>query len=146
MDFLVGTGGPQCVVAGMPEGVPFSVTLHCSGKTSSQLLVSRAVPDDLEALRLQRLREALGRKCPKLSVHKADGRETVLVLESNDIALGNNSVIAKAFVQALGERTDPPDRVFLVETEGRPWYLWTLKEVEDVYPSPRLQQIGSVKI
>ncbi len=35
------------------------------------------------------MRTALDKKCRKLAKHKSGGRETVLVLESNDIALGN---------------------------------------------------------
>ena len=47
----------------------------------------RRAPDDIEVLRSKRLKQALRKKCPKLQDCKEEGARTVLVLESDDIAL-----------------------------------------------------------
>jgi hypothetical protein len=101
------------------------------------VLILRFKPEGLERLRFDRVSEALQRKCRKLAAHKGDRRETVLVLESDD-TLGDRAVIGDVVSEALTGRDDTPDHVFLVETAGRPWYIWTLKEGTDVYPSQRL--------
>lgn len=126
--------------------MPFPLTLHRSERSRSRLTISRFWPDDLEKWRTERVLEAVARKCPKLSAHKADGRETVLVLESDDIALGNFADIGVAFSRAIAGRNDVPDSAFLAETEGRPWYVWTLKEGADVYPSQRLLDSDPVEV
>lgn len=110
-----------------PAGVPFEVTLVRWHRKDSTLLIARGVPDDLEEQRAARVAEALRRKAPKLAAEKAKGRSTVLVLESNDIALGNADVIADALTTALAACAEPPDNIYLVETEALPSYVHVLK-------------------
>jgi len=68
------------------------------------------------------------------------------VCVSNDIALGNSSVVGEAAATALANCPEPPDRVYLVETDGRPWYLYRLKEGADIYPSARLHDYNTIEI
>ena len=110
------------------EGVPFEVTLQHTGLSGSVLRIVRYAPDDLEERRLDRIRTALAKKCPKLAAEKAAGFETVLILESNDIALGGMPMIAAALQTAVAERADGPDLICLVETEIPGWIAWLLKE------------------
>lgn len=133
-------------VTAAPPGVPFAVTLSRRHSDASLLLVSRFAPDDLEARRQARVQQAIERKYRKLAKEKAKGRESILILESNDIALGNSSVVGDAAAKALASCPEPPDRVYLVETDGRPWYLFRLKEGADIYPNPRLHDYNTIEI
>jgi hypothetical protein len=92
----------------------------------------------LNQLRVERVAGALARKCPKLTTEKAKGHESVLVLESDDLSLANSDAIGRALEVALANCPEPPDRVYLVETEMRPWRAYLLKDRADVYPNPRL--------
>ena len=120
--------GNQGSVSEQPPGVPFPLTLHGRVGSASRLFVARYPPDELETQRLQRVQIALKRKIPKLVAHKADGRETVLVLESCDIGLGNFSDIGVAVSKALATFGDQPDSIILVETATTPWHVWPLKD------------------
>ena len=128
-------GGNQGSVSEQPPGVPFPLTLHGRVGSASRLLVARCTPDELETQRLQRVQTALDRKIPKLVAHKADGRETVLVLESCDTGLGNFSDIGVAVSKALAACSNQPDSIILVETETTPWYVWPLKDGATVHTS-----------
>ena len=121
-------------ITDQPPGVPFPVTLKRTGRKGSKLLIMRFTPPHLRELRVQRIREALDRKCAKLAAHHADSRRTVLVLESDDVALANRHEVGEALREVLAARTEVPDLVFLVETEDEPWYGWVLKEDAGVYP------------
>jgi hypothetical protein len=98
-----------------------------------QVSVFRSVPQDLEELRRQRVREARAAKCPKLAAARLAVAESILVLESNDLALGNYVDIASAVVAELKERDDRPDVVCLIETEIQP-DVWLIKERAGIFP------------
>ena len=81
--------------------------------------------------RAQRIIRALDEKVPKLrAAAQAHGLKSVLILESNDIVLSNIFEVGQAFKRALQGRTEVPDLVFLVETDGLPFYGWLLKDNE----------------
>ena len=87
------------------------------------------VPKDFEEQRRARLVLALEDKCPKLATARAEapGSESVLVLESCDIALGNEFDIAKIVTQELDLRSDAPDHVYVIDTfrEEASRILWS---------------------
>lgn len=119
--------------------LPFQVQLRRRHGDGSQAFVHCVIEGDGDELRLARMRRALNDKCPKLAAWAADGRTSVLVLEANDIQLSNVFVAYQAFEQALAERTDAPDMVVLVETDGNPMYGWVLKDgayIGDSVPMP----------
>jgi hypothetical protein len=62
------------------------------------------------------------------------GLKSVLILESNDIALSNVFEVGQAFKRALEGRSELPDLVFLIETEGVPLYGWLMKDGENILP------------
>ena len=64
---------------------------------------------------------ALRRKCPKLQRCKEGGARTVLVLESDDIALTNHVLVGECLAALLPERADLPNEIYLVETELDSW-------------------------
>lgn len=120
-----------------PRGVPFPVTLqrwHRLGPMQpgeSRLLIMRHTPKgDRESLRSQRINTALAKKLPKLEAAKAEYKaESVLALESDDIALANAFVIRDAVRKELNEYANAPDTIYLVETDrGLALRLWVLKE------------------
>ena len=83
--------------------------------------------DEREHLRSVRLRKALSDKCPKLARCKAEGARTVLVLESDDIALTNQLFVRMRLAELLDEQPDAPDEIYLVETETRSWAVYSTK-------------------
>jgi len=97
------------------------------------VFVFRSVPEDLEEMRRERVNIALEAKCPKLADARADASESILVLESNDLALGNYTDIAAAVVAGLTDRTDTPDVVCLVETDAGVT-VWLIKERDSLFP------------
>jgi hypothetical protein len=147
LDGELETGGEGTYrVSETPPGVPFRATLARRRTTGNELLISRYAPDDLDALRVTRVARALERKTGKLALEKEKGRESVLILESNDISLANRAAIGHALAAALVNEQHPPDYVYLVETDGRPWYVYILKEGADIYPHPRLKSAMPVEI
>ena len=115
---------------GVPEDVPFEVVLSCDPRLDDRFYIYRFAPAEIEGLRRERIRVALDSKCPKLQDAKVRLSScSVLILESNDIALANHSLIAQAFACEVDKRTnDIPDEAYLVETDIRPWVVWVLKE------------------
>ena len=122
-----------------PDGVPFAVRLSraATQDPESTLFIKRWAPPDVEQKRRERIGTALVSKCPKLKSAKAGDGLSILVLESDDIALADWEVVAEAFVEQVGLRDDAPDYVYLVETEASPWWVWLLKEYSDLYPHLR---------
>ncbi len=92
-------------------------------------------PNDLEDLRIDRLRRAFSKKSPKLQDCKAEGARTVLVLESDDIALTSFGLIGNQLPKLLAEHTDAPDEIYLVETYINPWWVWLMKRDDDHWPT-----------
>ena len=107
------------------DRISFPFFLYRRSGQGSKVLVRRSV-SDVEPSRLDRVRRALGAKCPKLKDACGDGRVAVLALESNDIALANYNVVGLAVKEALAERSDSPNIVFVVETDGSPFYGWVV--------------------
>ncbi len=92
--------------------------------------------NDLERERQKRIGDALKTKFPKLSKAKKEvGGISVIVLESNDIALANNALIAAALINELDKKQeDIPDEIYLVETElQNTWYITILKEGRSLF-------------
>lgn len=99
-----------------------------------RVLATRSIPEDLRALRAERLAIALAKKCPKLKDASQGGELTsLLLLESNDLALSNYPEIAEATVASLASRSDIPDVICLIETDVDA-VVWLIKEYEATYP------------
>jgi hypothetical protein len=121
-----------------PPDVPFDVTLQCVPRDEGVVVFAmRFKPPNIEESRRSRIRTALTRKCPKLARAKQQHDAlSVLLLESDDIALANRHVISEAVVLELKDRPDRPDFVFLVETDrGLAWQLWIVKDETREYPA-----------
>ena len=134
-----GIGGKsEDAITAKPCGFQYEIKLSClitglpSDQKPGRLGAGRWVPDNLEALRVERLRRALSKKLPKLWDCESEGARTVLVFESEDIALTGPSLVGDALAGLQGELADElmfPDEVYLVETasiEG-PWWVWIMK-------------------
>lgn len=99
------------------------------------------VPQDFEQQRRARLVQALDAKCPKLTVAKSEARgaSSVLVLETCDIALGNEFDIAAIVNEELRGRPDAPDVVYVIDTvrpgaEMREWSWLVAREGSSEFP------------
>ena len=109
-------------------------------------LVMKFIPPDdneLEDLRIERLRRAFSKKFPKLQECKAEGARTVLVLENRDIALTRFDLIGNQFPVLLAEYTDAPDEIYLVEiTLPNLWCVWPIKRDDDHWPTVGMPRWG----
>lgn len=124
-----------------PPCFPFSVTLRCqvlqpvSGTKPGRIRASRIAPksDELERYRAEALLESLNDKCPKLHNFRRENEQnsnefrTVLVLESDDIALTNDFVVAEKIPGLLADRLDAPDEIYLIATEIDTWWVRPIK-------------------
>jgi uncharacterized protein (DUF2249 family) len=108
--------------------LPFELRLHLRFKEDSRLILYTDIEGDPEELRLERVRRALDATCPKLANWAREGRTSILTIEADDIQHSNVFVVYEAVARALRERSDQPDIVVLVETDGHPWSGWILKE------------------
>ncbi len=110
------------------EGIPMELSLRVhwseTDRHDGALFLSRAVGEDVEQLRLVRVKTALNKKLPKLCACADDGDTTFLILEWSDIALSNHIVIAEALDAALAGRDDWPDYVFLADTATDSWHFF----------------------
>ena len=129
----------DCIEA-KPPGFHYAVRLSvCPSRSGSEpgtLRSARYAPNDeeLEASRADRLRRALRRKCPKLQRCKEDGARTVLVLESDDLALTNHVLVGEQLVRLPAEWADLPDEIYLVETDLDPWTVHCMKLDTECWP------------
>ena len=119
---------PKHYTSGRPEGVPFEVSLYRWPRNDGKFWIVENAPDDLESKRRERIHEALMDKCPKLWKAKEDKRTSILLLESDDICLGNHLSVGKILMDELPLRIDAPDEVYFAGTELETWIVWVLKE------------------
>lgn len=104
------------------------------GRRPGSLYPVRACPDELEELRQRRLDRAFSKKCRKLQQCSADGARTVLVLESDDIALTNFHLVGEQIATVSAARRNAADDIFFVETAIDPWLVWLMKQDGDLWP------------
>ena len=126
---------PRHCVSEIFQDIPFKITLYrwepLSPARDGKLSISRFMTNDLENKRQDRIKKAINKKCPKLLAAKNQGNgfKSVLILESNDLALANFSFIGKAFIkEIINCDNEVPDFVYLVETGISPWVVWILKD------------------
>ena len=89
-------------------------------------------PEDSEALTTRRLRRALFQKIPKLWCCKSEGARTVLVLESDDIALTDPNLMGNllnGLQEEFAAELPFPDEIYFVDTSSSkgPWAVWRMK-------------------
>ena len=111
-----------------PDGVPFKVTLYRWSGNDGKFWITEDAPEDLAEKKRERIREALEEKCPKLWRARGNNRTSILVLELDDISLGNHVSVGQALSQEPVHRSDAPDEIYLVRTERDEWVVWVLKE------------------
>ena len=135
-------GGPgQDSIVGTPPGFDYEIALHryprrgLGRQERGWIGAVRIAPEDGEPLRTSRVRKALDDKREKLQKCKREGAQTILVLESDDIALSNHVVIGEAVLNALEGHSDTADEIYLVETEMDPWIVRTMKREADCWPN-----------
>jgi hypothetical protein len=76
-----------------------------------------------EQSRIDRIRESVEKKFPKLAAWKRDhNARTILVLEDNDIQLTNHAVVTDSFLPLAAARSDRPDETYVVASCMDPWH------------------------
>lgn len=127
---------PQHFIKEVPQGVTFEVMLYRWPGRDGQFEIARDCPTDLENQRKKVIYQALISRGTKVTRYRNSGFRTILILESNDIALANASDIGEAFINAM-KKVNParvPDEVYLVETEVEPYYFHCLKFGDRILP------------
>jgi hypothetical protein len=141
---LLKVGSPNVVPAHYirekPLGVPFEVTLYRFPRRDGELWITLLAPNNLQAKRKERISKAFEQKCHKLCKARDDNRISVLLLEYDDIFLGNDLVIAKAIIEVLPSRNDVPDEIYLVDTCITRWSVSVVKEGVSLFPN--IQNLG----
>ena len=97
------------------EGVPFRITIWKEDRHGRGFGVARTVPPTLEATEI--VTAALNNKDDQLQRYRANGDETILILETDDVALMNHVQLYKAFLQASKYVPTPNiDQVWMAQT------------------------------
>jgi hypothetical protein len=115
-------------------GVPFALGVRRERAAGpGSLFGMRVAPVDLREQRVQVLAERIQAKSEVLSRYRTQGCRTVLIIESDDVALTNRAEICEDFREAVkAQHPTGIDDAFLVETDTQPWCLTPLKRGEKV--------------
>jgi hypothetical protein len=130
-------GNRQTTLRGAPPEAPVRVVLNrmLTRVSGGRLLAGRLAPAELKQLRNERIYQALAKKTPKLEAAKRSGARSVLVLETADIALTNQGVVAEAIEAVSSRVTYFPDEIFLVDTSsGDDYYVVLLQSDGVTFP------------
>jgi hypothetical protein len=110
----------QSAIRARPPHSPVHVMLSCrrTKNPGPNFFSGRFSPPDLDELRKKRMLKALNDKSPKLHAAKQKGKSTrtVLVLENQDIALTNESLVSETLESLSNEVRYMPDDIYLVGT------------------------------
>ncbi len=100
------------------EDVPFPIQISKSKCTSPGLFVSRFAPENLEDQMAKIIRRALESKNGKLGVYKNAGNYTLLLIESDDIALLDVPKVRSALKTAIesGAPSGNIDEIWFADT------------------------------
>ena len=90
--------------------------------------------ENVEEQRWERLRDAYGRKCPKLEEAKREGARTILILENIDTNLGWFGVIGRMIPRLAQEKIKGPDEIYLAEKHQGSFMILTMKKGELHWP------------
>jgi len=133
---------PRHFTREIPEGVPFEVTLYRWPKRNGQFKIARFSPEDLDNQRTEVIYQALASRGAKVAKYRNSGFRTILILESDDIALANDSDIGEAFVNAINKcgSTPLPDETYLAQTETEPYDFYCLKFGDTLFPNAAIQK------
>lgn len=119
------------VIWGYPPELPVRAMLQCCearGAMTGKLHVGRLAPENLEDLRLERIRATIESKGPKLEAEGRAGAVSVLVLENSEIAISNHILIAECVHRQFDSSGYAVDEIYLVETDwSTEWLVHTLK-------------------
>lgn len=116
------------------SGVPFALGVRRERAAGpGSLFGMRVAPADLREQRVQVLIERIQAKSAVLSGYKRQAFRTVLIIESDDVALTNREEICEDFQEAVkAQQPADIDDAFLVETDTQPWCLTPLKIGEEI--------------
>ena len=118
------------------QDIPFPLWISKDeGRYSRGCYVARVSPENLNAHLEDNIACALREKCKQLAVYRAQGLPTLLLLDSDDIALVNHHSLAEAFRRASGrETTNELDEVFIAEASRDPIWFFPVKINNRIYP------------
>lgn len=130
---------PNHIIADRPSGMRSDIQLARlkAPWREGRLSVVREKPVDLENKRVERIQGALSDKLPKLRRWESSSTRSMLVLEDCDIALSNDYLIGKAFLEAIKGADGLPDYICLVETCTPAWAVYVLAADRELAPQSR---------
>jgi hypothetical protein len=83
--------------------------------------------NNLEDLRMRRIRRACENKLPKLALWKTLGARTILILEGVDDQLTNPIDVARLVLHAEKAVGNEPDEIYFVFSAIEPWSVWHIR-------------------
>lgn len=130
------------------EGIPFPVHINKQGgEWGGGVFVSHHAPSNVAEQLKADMARAIRDKREKLGRYKAKGVPTILLIDSDDIALVNDHTLATSFASAAAnESTESIDEVFLVEADRNPPWVYPLKLEGKLYPNlPKYDQFRQIQ-
>ena len=107
--------------------IPFEIALYRNSLPGVGHLSIVHVVDNLDSSRAARIERACKSKFPKLTLWKARGARTVLILEGNDDQLTNPVDVAREVLRAEKIIGDEPDEIYFVFSAIVPWWIWHIR-------------------
>jgi hypothetical protein len=127
-------GERRMVTVGNP---PFETVLTCRRTPgATTCFVMRLVPDDLARQLADRMADRLRAKRQQLHPYFDRGMATILLIESDDVALTNRHNLAEAFaIAARRATTDSISEVYIAQSSRTPIWFYPVKLDGRFYPA-----------
>jgi hypothetical protein len=97
------------------DGLPFKIGVQKASNRPPAFLPSRTAPENPGLY--PELDDRLNRKIAKLVRYRGKGYRTILLLQTDDLALMNPGIVEERVATLLDRGGDRPDEVWLIETE-----------------------------
>lgn len=124
---------PNHRIIGGPPELPLEITLTRYRGSIDRLNIARALPDDIDMLRVESIKTALKKKLPKLSKAKVGSTKSIFVMESNDMA-NSAPILAEFLGAAVRADDDMPDLIYAVETGfDKEWFVYKVTRADQCF-------------
>ncbi len=123
------------------NGIPFPVNLmKCDAPGNPGCHVMRIKPADQQNQLVANMVTALQNKDTQLAPYKERGFRTILLLDSDDVALVNRDTLADACKLAMTQyNPNAIDEIFIAEADNEPIWFYPVKLGDRAHPMPEFR-------
>lgn len=127
----LGTQPPSHFTRETPTGVGIEVALYRfpTRRNDGCFRVAYAMPQNLADEQRFPVQKALERKLRKLLRWQAKNAKAVLIVETRDIALSDEHLVAQMLAERLRSRSVAPDHVFITDTAVPQWAVYVVNAI-----------------